>query len=39
MADVPRGYLVITVLEASGKNKEENYVWDAANFEAYVKGA
>lgn len=37
MADVPRGYLVMTVLEASGKNKEENYVWDGGNFEAYVK--
>jgi hypothetical protein len=33
----PKGYLVITVIEASGKNKNELYVWDAAEFEGYVK--
>eukprot|EP00775_Hariotina_reticulata_P011665 gene11665-11808_t len=33
----PKGYLVITALEASGKNKDENYVWDSANFEGYIK--
>lgn len=32
------GYLVITAIEASGKNKDENYVWDSADFEGYVKG-
>jgi hypothetical protein len=36
--EIPKGYLVITAIEASGKNKDENYVWDSANFEGYVKG-
>eukprot|EP00878_Enallax_costatus_P000516 GHUV01000611.1.p1 GENE.GHUV01000611.1~~GHUV01000611.1.p1 ORF type:complete len:227 (+),score=54.57 GHUV01000611.1:166-846(+) len=31
------GYLVITAIEASGKNKDENYVWDTSDFEGYVK--
>lgn len=35
----PLGYLAITALEASGKNKDENYVWDSSDFEGYVKGA
>jgi hypothetical protein len=39
MAEVPKGYLIIDVLEASAVNKEGNYVWSSANFEAYVKGA
>ena len=34
-----RGYLVITVIESSGKNKDENYVWDSSSFEGFVKGA
>ncbi|KAF8069397.1 hypothetical protein HT031_001512 [Scenedesmus sp. PABB004] len=33
----PVGYLVITAIEASGKNKDENYVWDTSDFEGYVK--
>lgn len=33
-----RGYLVITVLEATGKNKDENFTWDSNNFEGFVKG-
>lgn len=33
----PKGYLVITVIEAAGKNKDELYVWDTAEFEGYVK--
>lgn len=32
------GYLVITAIEASGKNKDENYVWDSSDFDGYVKG-
>lgn len=39
MAEVPKGYLVITAIEASGKNKDENYVWDSADFEGCVKSA
>eukprot|EP00879_Flechtneria_rotunda_P008851 GHRR01009271.1.p1 GENE.GHRR01009271.1~~GHRR01009271.1.p1 ORF type:complete len:112 (+),score=13.66 GHRR01009271.1:199-534(+) len=31
------GYLMITAIEASGKNKDENYVWDSSDFEGYVK--
>lgn len=38
MAETVRGYLVITVMEASGKNKDENYVWDSSSFEGFVKG-
>lgn len=30
---------MITAIEASGKNKDENYVWDSADFEGYVKGS
>jgi hypothetical protein len=33
----PKGYLVITVIEAAGKNKDELYVWDTVDFEGYVK--
>lgn len=33
-----KGYLVITIIEASGKNKDENYTWDSTNFEGFVKG-
>lgn len=33
----PKGFLVITCIEASGKNKDELYVWDTAEFEGYVK--
>lgn len=29
---------MITAIEASGKNKDENYVWDSSDFEGYVKG-
>lgn len=38
MASGTAGYLVITAIEASGKNKDENYVWDSSDFEGYVKG-
>lgn len=37
--ETPRGYLVITAIEASGRNKDELYVWDTADFEGYVKSA
>ena len=33
-----RGYLVVTVAEASGRNKDEDDVWDAGFYEGYVKG-
>ena len=35
MAD---GFLTMTVIEASGKNKDDNFVWESDNFEGYVKG-
>ena len=35
----PKGYLVITVIEAAGKNKDELYVWDTPEFDGYVKSA
>lgn len=39
MTDAPiRGYLVVTVAEASGRNKEEDDVWDPGFYEGYVKG-
>lgn len=39
MTDNPvRGYLVVTVAEASGRNKEEDDVWDPGFYEGYVKG-
>lgn len=31
------GFLTMTVIEASGKNKDDNFVWDSDNFEGYVK--
>mmetsp|Transcript_14255 Transcript_14255/g.43062 ORF Transcript_14255/g.43062 Transcript_14255/m.43062 type:complete len:220 (+) Transcript_14255:219-878(+) len=37
MADAVRGYLVVTVAEASGRNKDEQDVWDPNFFEGYVK--
>ena len=41
MADATdvRGYLVVTVAEASGRNKDEQDVWDSNFLEGYVKGA
>lgn len=32
-----RGYLVIDVVEASGKSRDEAYVWDSTAFEGFVK--
>lgn len=32
-----RGYLVVTVAEASGRNKEEDDVWDPGFYEGFVK--
>lgn len=39
MADATdvRGYLVVTVAEASGRNKDEQDVWDSNFLEGYVK--
>ena len=34
-----RGYLVVTVAEASGRNKDEDEVWDPSFYEGFVKGA
>ena len=39
MGDKTRGYLVITVAEASGRNKDEDEVWDPSFYEGFVKGA
>lgn len=33
-----KGYLVVTVSEATGKNKDEVVVWDPAFVEGFVKG-
>ena len=33
-----KGYLVVTVAEATGKNKDEVVVWDPAFVEGFVKG-
>eukprot|EP01024_Parvocaulis_polyphysoides_P004585 TRINITY_DN1113_c0_g1_i1.p2 TRINITY_DN1113_c0_g1~~TRINITY_DN1113_c0_g1_i1.p2 ORF type:complete len:112 (+),score=22.98 TRINITY_DN1113_c0_g1_i1:133-468(+) len=32
-----RGYLLITVEEASGRNKNDTFVWDQNSFEGFVK--
>lgn len=37
MAESPRGYLTMTIIEASGKNKDDNYIWDSESFQGYVK--
>jgi len=34
----PRGFLVVTVHEATGKNKDEVVVWDPSFVEGFVKG-
>lgn len=39
MAEGVQGYLVVTVVEASGKSRDDTYVWDDATKEGYVKGA
>ncbi|KIZ01819.1 hypothetical protein MNEG_6139 [Monoraphidium neglectum] len=31
------GFLTMTIIEASGKNKDDNFVWDSDNFEGFVK--
>ncbi len=33
-----KGYLKISVAEASGKNKEDAIVWDSSFVEGFVKG-
>ncbi len=40
MAEVTRGYLIITVEEATGKTQRDQFTWDtnAGAFEAFVKG-
>ncbi len=37
-ADRVKGYLTVTVAEASGRNRDDEEVWDAAFVEGYVKG-
>lgn len=34
-----KGYLTITIAEASGRNREDEEVWDPAFVEGFVKGA
>ena len=34
-----KGHLIITVAEASGKNKDDQLVWDPNFVEGFVKGA
>ena len=36
--DRVKGYLTVTVAEASGRNRDDEEVWDAAFVEGYVKG-
>ena len=38
MAEAIKGYLVIDVVEASGKSRDDAYVWDSTTFEGFVKG-
>jgi hypothetical protein len=38
VADKVRGYLVVTVCEATGKNKDDTVVWDPSFVEGFVKG-
>jgi hypothetical protein len=33
-----KGYLVVTVAEATGKNKDDVVVWDPSFVEGFVKG-
>jgi hypothetical protein len=33
-----KGHLIITVAEASGKNKDDQLVWDPNFVEGFVKG-
>ena len=37
VADKVRGYLVVTVCEATGKNKDDTVVWDPSFVEGFVK--
>lgn len=37
-AENVKGYLVIDVVEASGKSRDDAYVWDSTAFEGFVKG-
>ena len=39
MTEPVRGYLVLNVIEATGRNKEETFTWDSDDFTAFVKGA
>ena len=38
MPERVRGYLVVTVCEATGKNKDDVVVWDPSFVEGFVKG-
>ncbi len=38
MAEAIKGYLVIDVVEASGKSRDDAYVWDSTTVEGFVKG-
>lgn len=38
-AERVKGYLVVSVCEASGKNKDDIVVWDPTFVEGFVKGA
>ena len=38
MTEKIRGYLTVSVAEASGKNKEDDIVWDGNFVEGFVKG-
>jgi hypothetical protein len=37
MANI-KGHLILNIEEASGRNKENNFVWDFNEFAGWVKG-
>lgn len=38
MPEEPKGWIIIRVEEATGKNKRGEYMWDTLDLEGYVKG-
>ena len=38
MGEQIHGYLVLNVLEATARNKDEQFTWDSNSFDAFVKG-
>jgi len=38
MAEQVKGYLIVTVLEASGNNQAGLFTWDSPSWDGFVKG-